>query len=225
MARHISFIRTLNIRPLLAVVVPLRIPATMLSKVKRETLATPSIAVPFPHKEMDTDLIGSKKTIIRTLEQMLNINTFEALDLYFKNKDLSNVSSSSLKSIHNIYLDYSVNNETLIKYPELLTLDAKTLERKLIILKDLPYDINETVMLCLLSMDTLPVFVKLELKNKGRIENLRKILEVCFVKQKSALPNVFHYFSLMLKRLVSVLRGGLSCASEKSPKLKIVLNC
>lgn len=128
----------------------------------------------------DHEFRMTKKGTIETLQQLLQLKPFDALNVVTDCKHFKKISRATLKNNYKIYIQNGITNETLLKYPEVLTvLDT---EQKLELIKKLEYDLNEVVVLVLLSVPSLIKFVQSELEmdnlNSRRIATLSTLLQV-----------------------------------------------
>ncbi|RZC38244.1 uncharacterized protein BDFB_006202, partial [Asbolus verrucosus] len=137
--------------------------------VRKIEIATPT------YNKTDHEHKTSKKVIAQTLENLLGIRTFAAVQIISKNKIFRKVSSAAIKNNHAVFLQKSISSEILLKHPELLA--VVNVEPKLLEIQKLPYDINTVAVLLLVPFNTLVNLVHNELKvgkEQDRLNDARR---------------------------------------------------
>lgn len=134
-----------------------------------------------------------KKYAVKNLEQLLDIKKITALDIANKYKKLSLVNGKTMTANLTLCKEAGISRDTLLKYPEILA--QKSLQYKLGLLKQLPFDINTVAPLLNMETKSLKGFVESysldreEYGEGGRIGYLSELLhysaeEVCDILQK-----------------------------------------
>ncbi|XP_044267641.1 transcription termination factor, mitochondrial [Tribolium madens] len=133
------------------------------------------------YTKRDNEFKMTKKGTISTLEQLLQLKKFDASNIVMDNNCFKYVSKATLKGNYTVFKQKGITQETLFKYPEILT--VLETEQKLQIIEKLKYDINEVAILLLLNVPSLEQVEKNEENPEvGIIATLSSLLQIDYQK-------------------------------------------
>ncbi|XP_065163916.1 transcription termination factor, mitochondrial [Atheta coriaria] len=109
----------------------------------------------FPRKPTTKEDIHNfqenKATVVETLENLLNIRKFTAVDLITQQRKLYQVTAHILTRNHKILQTHGIKNATIIKHPDILAAQPPALlQENLNLIKDLPFELDDVVYLAAL---------------------------------------------------------------------------
>ncbi|EFA03770.2 hypothetical protein TcasGA2_TC013881 [Tribolium castaneum] len=129
------------------------------------------------YTKRDDEYKMTKKGAVSTLQKLLRLKTFDAFNIVLNNDFFNNVSKATLKGNYALLVQKGITPETILKYPELLTVSGT--EQKLQIIEALKYDINEVAILLLLNIPSLKKLEENEVDPEGStITSLSSLLNI-----------------------------------------------
>ncbi|KAF5273588.1 hypothetical protein FQR65_LT04586 [Abscondita terminalis] len=164
------------------------------------------------YSSTSNDYKKGKKFAVARLEELFQIHHTKAIEIAMRFKKIHKVMNKVLSENYHVLKSYNIDDEIILEYLDLLA--ENNIEDKLKFLKQLPFKLNDTAPLLLLTYKDFIFLVKRELDGEARLSFFCNkfnipVLEVCeaFIKRQFLFKISL---TKMEKNIETLLDNGIS---------------